>query len=126
MEKHHGQIIERVIRRSGHSISKLAAAANVNRRSFYNWFNQQRLKPEIISRIGSALQHDFSNEFPYLSHRNITRQDLSPAASFNTLGIKDIESPAQVYWKNKYISLLEKYNEMLLFTYENDNLIQHE
>jgi predicted transcriptional regulator len=60
MDIHHGETIEKVVRRNGHSITDVAKLTKVNRRSVYNWFNQPKLKPEIIYKIGCVINHDFS------------------------------------------------------------------
>lgn len=112
IDKHYGEIIEKVVRRNGYSISELARLAEVNRRSIYNWFNQQKLKPEVIYKIGCALRHDFSNEFPEL----FTSADFQQAFEIH----KSVRAAAVVeekerinYWKDKYINLLEEYNQLL-------------
>jgi lambda repressor-like predicted transcriptional regulator len=113
MENHYGQIVEYTIRKKGYSIADLARLANVNRRSVYNWFNQKHLKIEIIYRVGVVLKHDFSVEFPEL----FTPSDFE--------GIKEVkqpisddpifwELPSHHVWKDRYISLLENYNKLLL------------
>lgn len=61
--KHHGQLIEKIIRRNGHSITDIARLTNVNRRSVYNWFNKARLKPRTIKSIGEAIRYDFTGIF---------------------------------------------------------------
>jgi len=112
MEQHYGQIVERVIRRNGYSISELARLTNVNRRSVYNWFHQKRLKAETIYRIGIALNYDFSNEFPKLFldlQFNDTRNEMA-LATYNEV---PNEPTDENYWKDKYIKLLEKYNDTL-------------
>ena len=110
---HHGQILERVVRRNGHSISDVARLTNVNRRSVYNWFNQPHLKPEIIYRIGCAIDHDFSVELPHL----FTAEDFSKDKKRTVAAVTKEEvqeDPANKhYWKDKYIDLLERYNELL-------------
>ncbi|MDO7744642.1 MAG: helix-turn-helix domain-containing protein [Pedobacter sp.] len=118
MELHNGQIVERIIRRNGHSISELARLTKVNRRSVYNWFNQRHLKPEIIFRIGCVLNYDFSSEFPNLfSKDEFIRQhapdpmDMLPKMKTAHGNVTD--------WKDKYIDLLEKYNQLLLVCMEN-------
>jgi predicted transcriptional regulator len=113
MEKHHGQIVERMIRRNGYSISELARLTKVNRRSVYNWFNQRQLKPEIIFRIGCVLNHDFSTEFPSLfSAEEFNKQTTE---TVDDLVLKNsLEAGSSMYWKDKYIDLLEKYNELLI------------
>jgi transcriptional regulator with XRE-family HTH domain len=113
MEKHHGQIVERMIRRNGYSISELARLTKVNRRSVYNWFNQRQLKPEIIFRIGCVLNHDFSTEFPGLFSAEEFNKHTSE--TIDDLVLKNsLEAGSSMYWKDKYIDLLEKYNELLI------------
>ncbi|HWV73125.1 MAG TPA: helix-turn-helix transcriptional regulator [Pseudosphingobacterium sp.] len=112
MKKHYGEIIERTIRRNGYSISELARLTKVNRRSLYNWFNRPKFKPDIIFKIGCALKHDFSIEFPEL----FSTEDFQRA--FANSKLMDAEVLAEEiekinYWKDKYINLLEEYNSML-------------
>ncbi|MET3500412.1 transposase-like protein [Mucilaginibacter rubeus] len=66
MEKHSGQIVELRIRRSGYNLSDLARLMNVNRRTLYSWFTKRGLERDIILKIGLAIRHDFSKEFPEL------------------------------------------------------------
>ncbi len=104
MLSHHGEILEKVIRRTGPSLTDLAKLMNVNRRSIYNWFMQPRLKPEIILRIGRAISHDFSIEFPGLFvSEDFKVEPPSELASENNITV----------WKEKYIELLERYTFLL-------------
>lgn len=110
--QHHGQVIEKVVRRNGHSISDVARLTNVNRRSVYNWFNQQQLKPEIIFRIGCVINHDFSVELPQL----FTPEDFEKGFKRRSFVGRTMESDDlynKHYWKDKYIDLLERYNTLL-------------
>ena len=110
MELHTGAIVERVVRRSGVSITELARRTHVNRRSVYNWFNQKRLKLDIICKIGCVLGHDFSIEFP-----NFFPKDEFTQMKRLMETREEAENSESVYfWMNKYIALLEKYNELLL------------
>jgi hypothetical protein len=114
MQIHHGQILERVVRRNGHSISDVARLTNVNRRSVYNWFNQQHLKPEIIYRIGCVIDHDFSVELPHLFTPEDFKKDLKKTAVVNYNTPEETTDPYNKhYWKDKYIDLLERYNTLL-------------
>jgi hypothetical protein len=113
MDKHYGQIVEYRVRKNGYCISDLGRCMNVNRRSIYNWFNQKHLKRDVIFRIGYIIRHDFAQEFPELFEiddfkaiYNVPEQPVR-----YTSGSDYIE---QESWKNKYLTLLEKYNEMLL------------
>ncbi|WP_183559902.1 hypothetical protein [Mucilaginibacter sp. SP1R1] len=122
MDLHYGQIVEKVIRRKGYSISEVARFTKVNRRSVYNWFNQKNLKTEIIFRIGISLKHDFSVEFPHLftgkEFENVIKDfkfsDFEPEPA--------AEQSENSYWKDKYIDLLEKYSEILIKNAEKNQL----
>ena len=111
---HHGQIIEKVVRRNGHSISDVARLTNVNRRSVYNWFNQQQLKPEIIYRIGCVINHDFSVELPQLFTSEDFQKGFRKTSFLNNSTDQSEDPYNKHYWKDKYIDLLELYNNLLL------------
>lgn len=64
--RHHGQIVEYVIREKGHNISDLAKSLNVKRRTLYKWFNQPILGLDTITRIGNVITYNFEVEFPEL------------------------------------------------------------
>ena len=119
MDKHYGHIIERIIRRNGYSISELARLTNVNRRSIYNWFNQKSLKPEIIFRIGCALKHDFSEEFPELFTEDEFQKVIVPPKNHNE-DTEDNPEGSSSYWKDKYIKILEEYNRLLVNQVKHD------
>ncbi|GAA4316621.1 hypothetical protein GCM10023149_13690 [Mucilaginibacter gynuensis] len=121
MDLHYGQIVEKVIRRKGFSISEVARFTKVNRRSVYYWFNQKNLKLEIIHRIGVCLQHDFSVEFPHL----FTGEEFKNNKDFKNADSDHdhvTEQSEDSYWKDKYIDLLERYNEILIKNAEKNQL----
>jgi lambda repressor-like predicted transcriptional regulator len=62
--RHHGKIVEYVVRKKGNNISDLAKSLNISRRTLYNLFNQPILDFHIISQIGEVIRHNFSVEFP--------------------------------------------------------------
>ena len=112
--------MERVVRRSGVSITELARRTHVNRRSVYNWFNQKRLKLDIICKIGYVLGHDFSVEFPNLFPKDEFTQMKKLVETRD-----EVENAESVYfWMNKYIALLEKYNELLLKSAKTTSVIE--
>jgi DNA-binding XRE family transcriptional regulator len=112
MEKHYGQIVEYRVRKNGHSISDLAKALQVNRRSIYNWFNQRHLKKDIILSIGCVLRHDFSEEIPEMfSPQDFNCCLYSPVKEANEAAESQIENER---YKNKYVALLEQYNQLLI------------
>ncbi|WP_407429927.1 helix-turn-helix domain-containing protein [Arcticibacter sp.] len=109
MANHHGQVVEKVIRRDGHSISDISRLMKVNRRSVYNWFNQPNLRPEIIYRIGIITKHDFSIELPHIFKSEdfvFENQELQQSEPVKAEPVaKDGD-----YWKKKYAELLKSYN----------------
>lgn len=108
----YGQILERVVRRDRMGISELARRLNVSRRTVYNWFEMDKLNIDIISKIGFLIGHDFSNEFP---------EEFAKTTNYFTDEdpMKDGASPSEqppnaiYYWMDRYIKLLEKFNEVL-------------
>lgn len=106
MGKHNGQIVEYVIRRKGISITEIASALGVNRRSVYNYFNNRNLNTTCIKEIGLIIKHDFSLEFPeHFSTEDFVLNELN-----SNVRLKDEVGSD---YQKKYIWLLEKYNDLL-------------
>ncbi|MBE9586364.1 hypothetical protein IM792_18065 [Mucilaginibacter sp. JRF] len=104
---HHGQLIEYAVRNKGINLTDLAVELNVNRRTIYNWFESSFLKKNIIHRIGLTINHDFSNEFPHLFTADTFSSDNVRHSNIASSNNDSSE------WKDKYIDLLEKYNQVL-------------
>lgn len=112
MEKHHGKIIERVVRRANISLSELSKLLGVNRRSVYNWFTLPKIRPEVIYRLGQALEYDFSKEFPeFFTAEDFsnTQKQVEALRSDNVMH----NAADEEFWKDKYITLLEKINRTM-------------
>ncbi|MBE9583569.1 hypothetical protein IM792_03835 [Mucilaginibacter sp. JRF] len=104
---HYGQLLEYAVRRKGISLTELAVSLKVNRRTIYNWFESPYLKNNIIYRIGLAINHDFSVEFPqYFTSDMFSSDKVRSANEISTYADSSD-------WKDKYINLLEKYNQVL-------------
>jgi hypothetical protein len=116
MSKHQGQTVEKVLRRDGHSISKVARIMNVNRRSIYNWFNQAVLRQEIIYKIGHGILHDFSQEFPELfkptdfTFKNKSSSSVEEYQDQDSSWRASVESAR---WREKYMELYPRYKKLL-------------
>lgn len=109
---HKGALIEKLIRRNGVSISDLAKRMGVNRRSVYNWFDQQTLKLEVVIKIGNIVGCDIPKEHPeaftpdefsMLDELDIYNKQHSPDTSSD-----------EKFWMDKYVTLLEEYNQLLI------------
>lgn len=106
MSKHHGQTLERAIRKAGINLTDLARELNVDRRTIYNWFQSPKLKESIICRIGRIIRYDFFVDFPELLETSQCRFDGQNGILNNIDNEKT--------WKDKYDLLLKDYNKLLL------------
>ncbi|WP_183559906.1 hypothetical protein [Mucilaginibacter sp. SP1R1] len=112
MIKHHGQIVERLVRKNNYNITELARHTAVNRGMVYQWFNQKYLKADIIYRIGCIMNYDFSEEFPEFFTKNDFKAANAPDNLRASVKFSDNQGEQDV-WKDKYVSLLEKYSQLL-------------
>ncbi|WP_114937381.1 helix-turn-helix domain-containing protein [Mucilaginibacter endophyticus] len=107
MQKHHGQIVEILVRKKGFSITELAQHSDVSRSVVYQWFNRKELNADIIHRIGRIVDHDFSKEFPEYYQKKNT--DIFDPRSGE---MRPNQNRVNI-WKDKYIVLLEQYIQLL-------------
>lgn len=105
--KHHGEIIESAVRTSAYPISTLARKLGVTRQTVYNLFATPVVSWDRIVAIGAIINYDFSKDIKSLKTK------VYGAQTDTDLIFKDSTEEVR-YWKNKYILLLEKYNELLL------------
>jgi predicted transcriptional regulator len=98
--QHRGEIIKKAIYNSGISVTTLAYKLGKSRRWVYQMFDSCNVSLDMVIKIGYLIHHDFSTEIYELKiiieNNNITENDKSSD-----------------YWKNKYLKLLEEYNEQL-------------
>ncbi len=111
MDKHIGQIVEYTVRKNGYSITDLGRELGVNRRTIYNYFENKHLKQNVIFKIGIIIRHDFSKDFPEL----FTAEEFVPINKTSSINVHNlpVNDSDQLEWKDKYLSLLEKFNELL-------------
>lgn len=109
-----GQVIEHVVRKDHMGITELSRKLHVSRRTIYNWFDQESLSFDVICKIGNVINHDFSKEFPddFARLQDEAREKKLDLMS-NEENATANYSTAVNYWMNKYIKLLEKYNDLL-------------
>jgi len=107
MMQHRGEILETAIRQSGVPITRIVKKLSKSRRWLYNQFTRQDVSLDVFLEIGKLIHHDFSqdlNEFK----PNARRSHLIEDANDNEYGNQTAQ-----YWKDKYMHLLEEYNELL-------------
>ncbi|MDR6782391.1 transcriptional regulator with XRE-family HTH domain [Pedobacter africanus] len=114
MDLNVGRLIEHIVREDHVRISELSRKLRVSRRTIYNWFNKKTLKHEIIDKIGKAIKHDFSKEFPD-DFELVGPEIFTDTEPFIDVNVEtdDAGGNSVSYWMIKYINLLEKYNELL-------------
>ena len=99
--QHRGEIIKEAVYKSGYPITELAKRMGKSRRWVYLLFENTTVSIDIMLQIGKIIHYDFSEKLntPSLYLFNINE----PSNSFIT---------NEDYWKNKYLNLLEEYNEL--------------
>ena len=100
--QHRGEIIKEAVYKSGYPITELAKRMGKSRRWVYLLFENNTVSIDIMLQIGKIIHYDFSEELNRPSANLFTTNEPT------SLYISDEE-----YWKNKYLNLLEEYNELL-------------
>lgn len=109
--QHKGEIIEKAVRQSGYSITKLSKKLGKSVRWMYYMFESSNVSIDYIIEIGEILHHDFSNEIKELKKYKVLNEIQALKESETSYKSKQEELE---YWKNKYLVLLEKHNQLLL------------
>ncbi|NVO31536.1 hypothetical protein [Hymenobacter lapidiphilus] len=127
---HQGEILQDAIKNSGISITRIVDDLGITRPTMYRKFKERELDYTFVKRVGEIIGHDFSNDFTItqqtdlsfnVTHApknvtnvsesgNVSRSTVTVVASSDSL--KDLMQLQQ-----KYIALLEAYNELLLKVY---------
>lgn len=115
-----GQIVEKVVKTGKLSISEVSRKLNVSRRTLYNWFQTRDLSFDTIEKIGIVINHDFSEEFPGIFPLNKSRGSVE--FDITDQQTKQNLSDPIYYWMDKYIKLLERFNEVLPVRYGKKNV----
>lgn len=109
--QHKGEIIEKAVRQSGYSITKLAKKLGKSTRWMYHVFENSNVSIDYILGIGEIIHHDFSNEIKELKKHKMLNEIQEIKESEAAFKSKQAELEN---WKDKYLSLLEKYNDLLV------------
>jgi hypothetical protein len=64
---HRGEIVEKVVRKSGYALTKLVDRLDISRNTLYNKFNNASLSYRFIQEVGHTLHYNFSFDFPEMS-----------------------------------------------------------
>ncbi len=108
MIKSRGEILKKVFESEGINVSKTAKKMNIDRATIYRHFSDSDLSLDYIIKYGRAIDFDFSKYFPELLQ--IVQEPETQKKSPKTYA--DLEHEVE-YWKDKYIQLLEQYNQII-------------
>jgi transcriptional regulator with XRE-family HTH domain len=98
--QHRGEIIKEAVYKSGFPITELAKRMGKSRRWVYLLFENPIVSIDTILQIGLIIHYDFSDKIETLKPNVLNDTSLSYFKE-------------EAYWKNKYLKLLEEYNELL-------------
>ena len=94
-----GEIVKKVIKQSGYSVTRMADKIRISRAQLYNDFSDPEMSFDRILAIGKVLNHDFSQEFKDLSSGLVSLANEEPApyaAALNECRDKLLETQAQL------------------------------
>lgn len=107
--KHRGEVLQEAVNDSGLSITLIVKKAGYSRSSYYNHIADPELSFDILENYGKALRHDFSGEFPQMNSLRLEEEEIEYGRP-DTLdkALQQLDK-----YKEKYFTLLEKYNKLL-------------
>ena len=102
--QHREEILKEAIYKSGVPITELAKRMGKSRRWMYLMFDNSNVSLDLVLQIGKIIHHDFSDSIKELSTSRKVNESLTAYEK---------EEISADYWKDKYLKLLEEYNELL-------------
>lgn len=103
--QHRGEIIRKAVYSSGYTITEIAKCLGKSRKWMYLMFENSNVSLDILLEIGKIIHYDFTDE---IKEFNPSQKVLEKSP----LDSKKEDNDAE-YWKNKYLRLLEEYNDLL-------------
>jgi len=100
---HMGRSLELLVRKEELNLSDLAVSLGVSRRTIYFWFEKQILKESIIHRVSRVIRKE-----------NLAVDLQTDPVQAPEVVHKSEDVVKTDYWKDKYVDLLERYNELLI------------
>ncbi|UOG74998.1 helix-turn-helix domain-containing protein [Hymenobacter tibetensis] len=123
---HQGQILQEAIKNSGISITRIVDELGITRPTIYRKFKDETLDYAFVTRIGSIIGHNFSDDFTTLQQTAlpfVTQQvPVTPVQGVTQKQVS-LQQPEPdcvkqlMALQTKHIALLEAYNELLLKVY---------
>lgn len=102
---HRGEILKNVVKNLGVATKVAAKKAGYSRSAYYKHIEDEDLSLHILLKYGKGLEYDFSKFIPEIN--SIDYKQIGTPATLKE-ALKQIDM-----LKEKYYSLLEKYNKLL-------------
>ncbi|CAD5251323.1 MULTISPECIES: hypothetical protein [unclassified Imperialibacter] len=111
--QHRGEILKKVVydykEKTGVTIQAIATKAGYDQSTPYRHFEVEELSYHIIRKYGTAIGHDFREDFPDMGDEFMIVSE--PKQSYGMSLDQCMEQ--KELWQRKYIELLEKHNALL-------------
>ena len=127
---HQGEILQETIKSSGISITRIVEELGITRPTMYRKFKDKELDYAFVKRVGEIIGHDFSRDFTATQQTDLSFNVTSVSKSVHNASessgalraavtvLSEADSLKQLMvLQQKYIALLEDYNELLLKVY---------
>jgi hypothetical protein len=102
--QHQGEIIKKAVYKSGYTITKIAKDMGRSRSWLYHLFDNPSVPIYIMRDLGTIINHTFSEKI----------NEMKVEVSFEKENIPAPQRKQSVdYWKDKYVTVLEEYNQLL-------------
>jgi hypothetical protein len=102
--QHRGEIVEKAVRESGFSLTKLAQRMGKSRKWLYDAFENPNLSIEFVLEIGKIIHHDFSSTFSFSVPQIVSDDQVYKSQTHHD---------EIAFWKDKYIQVLEENKRLL-------------
>ena len=106
---HRGEALQAAISNSDLTIKQITTRARFSRSSYYNHIADPNLPFEVLIKYGKVIKHDFTQEIPGMEKYQFS-DEITPRPQPKTF---DEAIADRDYWRDKYIALLERYNNVI-------------
>lgn len=106
--QHRGELLKAAVKESGVPITRIVKHLGRSRKWLYNQFEISHVPLDILLDVGRIIHHDFMPELKELNTKGVQR----PYSLVDEEDSLKLEEEAK-FWKNKYLDLLEEFNEYL-------------
>ena len=106
---HRGEILKAAVKKNKLKITQVAKKSGISRGTFYNHIEDPNLPFDILERYGKILGYDFTADIPEMAKYSLEE----PVEIYGHPATIEEAIQQRDYWKNKYISLLEKHQRLI-------------